>query len=49
MIGNYFFSPTLYKTTAFGYFVYDRLIKELIKVFFTLVLKLQFVDIVKCV
>ena len=49
MIGDYFFSLTLYKATAFGYFVYDRFIKELIKVFFTLLLKLQFVDIVKCV
>ncbi len=49
MIRTYFFCLALYKATVFGYFIYYRFIKELIKVFFTLLLKKRFVDIVKCI
>ena len=49
MVGTYPFWLALYKATLLTYPVDNRFVKELIKVFFTLPLKLQFVDIVKCV
>lgn len=49
MEGINFVRFTLFKPTTATNFFYFRLVKELIKVFFTLLLKLQFVDIVKCV
>ena len=49
MVGTYFFTLTLYEATTFPYPGNNRFVKELVKVFFTLWLKLQFVDIVKCV
>ena len=49
MVGSNFLRLTQNKSTFFTNFIYDRFVKELIKVFFTLLLKLQFVDIVKCV
>jgi hypothetical protein len=47
--GAYFFALALYKATMDGYLINDRFVKELFKVFFTLWLEEQFVDIVKCV
>ena len=49
MVSTYFLALALYKAASLTYFINDRFVKELIKVFFTLLLKLQFVDIVKCV
>ena len=49
MIGAYLFTLALDKAATLPDSGYNRFVKELIKVFFTLVLKLQFVDIVKCV
>ena len=49
MVGGYLLTPALNKAAAAPYLNNDRFVKELCKVFFTLLLKLQFVDIVKCV
>ena len=49
MICCYLFTLALDKAAAFPDFNNDRFVKELFKVFFTLLVKLQFVDIVKCV
>ena len=49
MISTYFAGCTQNKTALLTYFIDDRFVKELIKVFFTLLAKLQFVDIVKCI
>lgn len=49
MVSTYPFWLALYKATLLPCPVDDRLVKELIKVFFTLLLKKRFVDIVKCV
>ena len=49
IIGGDFIGFSPFKPTTAANCFYNRLIKELIKVFFTLLLKLQFVDIVKCV
>lgn len=49
MVSTYLFTLALNKAATLPYSDYDRFVKELIKVFFTLLLKLQFVDIVKCV
>jgi hypothetical protein len=49
MVGTYPFRGTLYKATLLPNPVDDRFVKELIKVFFTLLVKKRFVDIVKCV
>ena len=49
MESTYLFSFALNKTTTSTNSGNDRFIKELIKVFFTLLLKVQFVDIVKWV
>ena len=48
MVSTYLFTLTLNKATKPPYSVNTRFVKELIKVFFTLLLKLQFVDIVMC-
>jgi hypothetical protein len=49
MIGGDFSGPALYKSAFNANPVYNRFTKKLIKVFFTLVAEMQFVDIVKCV
>ena len=49
MIGTYSFGGALYKAALLPYPVDNRFVKELIKVFFTLLVKKRFVDIVKCV
>jgi hypothetical protein len=49
MTGAYLFALALNKTAAPAYFINYRFVKELIKFFFTLLLKKRFVDIVKCV
>jgi hypothetical protein len=49
MIRTYLFTLALGKATTLPYSGYNRFVKELIKVFFTLLLKKRFVDIVKCV
>jgi hypothetical protein len=46
---RYLFSSSFYKTAATAFFINDRLVKELMKVFFTFILEEQLVDIVKCV
>lgn len=49
MAGCYLSAFALYKAAAPAYFINYRFVKELIKFFFTLLLKKRFVDIVKCV
>jgi hypothetical protein len=49
MESTYLFTAALYKAAAAADPVNNRFVKELIKVFFTLLLKKRFVDIVKCV
>jgi hypothetical protein len=49
MISTYLFTLALNKAALLTYPVDNRFVKELIKVFFTLLLKKRFVDIVKCV
>ena len=49
MIGCDLLSFALNKATFPANFIDNRFVKELIKVFFTLLLKLRLVDIVKCV
>ena len=51
IVSGYLFTLTLAldKAAKLSYSNDDRFVKELFKVFFTLLLKLQFVDIVKCV
>jgi hypothetical protein len=49
MVSTYLFTAALYKAAASADPINNRFVKELIKVFFTLLLKKRFVDIVKCV
>jgi hypothetical protein len=48
IIGTNLLDFTYRKTTLFGDPCNDRFVKELLKVFFTLLLEKRFVDIVKC-
>ncbi len=49
MTGRYLLAFARCKAACFSDLINNRFVKELFKFFFTLLLKLQFVDIVKCV